>query len=108
MAAGAIARRAGVVASTLSFHIAALERAGLVRSWRVQRQIFYAPNMAEIRALLLFLMQDCCGGRPEICNDIFGSQANGCTDPACAPAPGGRTTRRKVKSPGKSRAPVRA
>jgi DNA-binding transcriptional ArsR family regulator len=69
--AGVIASSVGVQPSTLSFHVAALERAELLASWRVQRQIFYAPNFKGIRALLTFLTEDCCGGRPEICGDIF-------------------------------------
>ena len=36
--AGDIAKRVGVPPSTLSFHLKELDRAGLARSWRVQRQ----------------------------------------------------------------------
>lgn len=69
--AGEIAARLDVQPSTLSFHIAALERAGLVRSRRAQRHIIYAPNLDGLRDLVSFLTQDCCGGQPEICGDIF-------------------------------------
>lgn len=65
--AGEIADRLGVAPSTLSFHLATLERAGLLRSWRVQRQIFYAGDYDGTRRLIAFLMEDCCQGRPEIC-----------------------------------------
>jgi DNA-binding transcriptional ArsR family regulator len=70
--AGQIAEAIGVPPSTFSFHVAALERAGLVKSQRLQRQILYSPNLGGIRALVTFLLQDCCGGRPEICADILG------------------------------------
>ena len=47
--AGEIAERLGVVASTLSFHLKELDRAGLLRSWRRQRQIFYAADYEGTR-----------------------------------------------------------
>lgn len=68
--AGEIAGRLGVPASTLSFHLKELDRAGLLRSWRRQRQIFYAAHYDGFRRLLTFLTRDCCGGRPEICGDL--------------------------------------
>ena len=67
MPAGAIARAAGVPPSTLSTHLAQLEGAGLLRSWRQGRRIFYAADVDGIRRLLGFLVADCCNGRPEIC-----------------------------------------
>jgi DNA-binding transcriptional ArsR family regulator len=68
--AGEIAVRVGVVASTLSFHLKELDLAGLLHSWRRQRQVFYAADYAGTRELLTFLTRDCCGGRPEICGDL--------------------------------------
>jgi DNA-binding transcriptional ArsR family regulator len=68
--AGDIAERVGVVASTLSFHLKELDRAGLLRSWRRQRQVFYAADFEGTRGLLTFLTRDCCQGRPEICGDL--------------------------------------
>jgi DNA-binding transcriptional ArsR family regulator len=70
LAAGEIAERLGVPPSTLSFHLKELDRAGLVRSWRVQRQIRYAANYEGLRRLLTFLTADCCNGRPEICGGL--------------------------------------
>jgi ArsR family transcriptional regulator len=67
LAAGDIAGRMGVVPSTLSHHLAILERAGLARSRRMQRQIFYATDYEGTRRLLSFLMEDCCGGDPALC-----------------------------------------
>lgn len=68
--AGAIAERLGVPPSTLSFHLAHLERAGLVRSTRLQRQVIYAADVEGTRRLLTFLTADCCQGHPEICGGL--------------------------------------
>ena len=65
--AGEIAARIAVPPSTLSHHLAHLERAGLLRSWRVERRIFYAVDIEGTRRLLTFLTEDCCQGHPEIC-----------------------------------------
>jgi ArsR family transcriptional regulator len=65
--AGQIAAHLGAPASTMSSHLAQLERAGLLRSWREQRHIFYAVDLAGVQRLLAFLVNDCCGGRPELC-----------------------------------------
>lgn len=74
--AGEIAAELGVAPSTLSPHLAQLERAGLAASWRDERRIFYAVDVAGMRRLLLFLTEDCCGGHPELCRDL-GQAANG-------------------------------
>jgi protein-tyrosine-phosphatase/DNA-binding transcriptional ArsR family regulator len=68
--AGEIAARLSVPASTLSFHLAALERAGLTQATRQGRQIVHAVRIAGVRRLLGFLTETCCGGRPELCGDL--------------------------------------
>lgn len=65
--AGQIARRLHVPSSTLSTHLAQLERAGLLSSSREQQRIVYAVNVAGTRDLVRFLVSDCCGGQPELC-----------------------------------------
>lgn len=65
--AGQIAAQVGVPASTMSAHLAQLEHAGLLRSWREQRYIFYAVETERIREVVSFLINECCGGRPELC-----------------------------------------
>jgi len=65
--AGQIAERLDVPASTLSTHLAQLERAGLLRSWREQQRILYAVDTEGTRNLVGFLVNDCCGGQPELC-----------------------------------------
>jgi DNA-binding transcriptional ArsR family regulator len=67
-AAGEIAQALKVPAPTLSFHLKELEQAHLVSSQRVSRSIIYSANYDRMRGLLAFLMDDCCRGRPEICN----------------------------------------
>jgi len=67
MAAGGIARRLGVPANTLSAQLLVLANAGLVRARRDGRSIIYAINFEAMRDLLVFLTEDCCGGRAEMC-----------------------------------------
>lgn len=75
MVAGAIARHQHVPPSTLSHHLATLERAGLVQSERESRLIHYRADFAGMRQLLTFLMQDCCQGAPEMCADLLSDVA---------------------------------
>jgi len=65
--AGQIAERLRVPAATMSFHLMQLSHAGLVTSRRESRSIIYAVNVDAMNALLQFLTEDCCGGRPELC-----------------------------------------
>lgn len=65
--AGEIATRLGLSPSGLSFHVAILERAGLLASRRQGRSIIYMPCIVEAVVLGEFLTRDCCGGRPEDC-----------------------------------------
>ena len=73
LTAGAIAENAGVPNSTMSHHLATLERAGLVQSERESRLIHYQTDYAAMRRLLGFLMQDCCNGAPEMCPELPGA-----------------------------------
>jgi len=67
MAAGDIARATGSLANTLSTNLGILSVAGLVESRRDGRSIVYSAGYGRMRELLAFLMEDCCGGKPEIC-----------------------------------------
>lgn len=67
--AGEIAERLKVPPSTLSHHLATIERAGLASARRESRAIYYAADYDGIRRLVDFLMEDCCQGRPEIRGD---------------------------------------
>ena len=84
LASGEIAAELSVAPTAMSFHLAALERAGLVVSRREGRNIRYAVAIDRVRDLITFLTADCCGGRPEICA--------GLAPAACAPAAASLTT----------------
>jgi ArsR family transcriptional regulator, arsenate/arsenite/antimonite-responsive transcriptional repressor len=81
--AGAIAARMAIPPSTLSHHLGLLERARLLRSWRVERRILYAVDLEGTRRLLSFLTEDCCQGHPELCG-YRAAAAVCCDDPEAA------------------------
>lgn len=70
LAAGDIAIRLGLSPSKASFHLAALERAGLTQSTRQGRQIIHAVRFVTLRTAFAFLTEACCDGRPDLCGDI--------------------------------------
>ena len=70
LAAGEIGLRLGVPASTLSFHLRALEQAGLVAPTRHGRSLVYAARIERLRALLVFLAEACCEGNPARCGNL--------------------------------------
>jgi ArsR family transcriptional regulator len=78
MPAGEIAALAGTSSSGASFHLAHLERAGLIASRRESRSIVYSANYEGITGLGDFLMRDCCQGRPEICMPAASAAAACC------------------------------
>ncbi|MGO7201455.1 ArsR/SmtB family transcription factor [Rhizobium ruizarguesonis] len=80
MAAGAIAEKAEVSPSNISFHLKELERSGLITQQRESRSIIYTANYEALGDLIRFLMEDCCGGNPEICAPAAAFAA------CCAPA----------------------
>lgn len=82
LAAGDLARLLEVPQNTLSAHLSVLTRARLVVSGRHSRSIVYRANLAVIQETVLFLMQDCCGGRPEVCDPLVESLTPRCAPPA--------------------------
>jgi len=86
VAAGEIARRLAVIPNTLSANLNILSHAGLIGSRREGRSIIYAADYGAMSGLLGFLMQDCCGGAPEICAPLEGilARAAAC-DETCQP-----------------------
>jgi arsenate reductase len=67
---GDIAEALGVPPTGMSFHLAGLERSGLIAARRDGRRIFYAVHYEAMRRLLTFLTEDCCDGRPELCGGL--------------------------------------
>lgn len=65
--AGALSAMLDMPPSTLSHHLSALEHAGLIAGRRDGRRQFYAIVPDDVRALLAFLRDDCCGGNPALC-----------------------------------------
>ncbi len=65
--AGEIARRLDVPQNTMSAHLGILARAGIVRSERQSRSILYRADLDGLRALTVFLVNDCGAGSPELC-----------------------------------------
>ena len=83
LAAGDIARQLQVPQNTMSSHLAILARAGLVRPERRGRSIIYCADLAALRGVMLFLVNDCCGGRSELCEPLIANLTPCCpTEPA--------------------------
>jgi DNA-binding transcriptional ArsR family regulator len=62
VAAGAIADALDVPAPTLSFHLAQLANAGLIRSRQEGRFVYYSADFDAMNGLVGFLTENCCGG----------------------------------------------
>ena len=82
LAAGDIARVLAVPQNTMSSHLAILSRAGLVAAQRFGRSIVYRADLTRFQAVVLFMLRDCCDGRPEICAPLIEDLA-----PRCQPKP---------------------
>ena len=78
--AGEIARRLEVPQNTMSTHLAILARAGLIEAERQSRSIVYRPVVGRVREITTYLVQDCCGGRPELCEPLIADFT-----PCCSP-----------------------
>ncbi len=62
LAAGEIATKLDLPASSLSFHLAHLLRAGMITQVREGRSLIYAADFDRMRGLIDFLTEKCCGG----------------------------------------------
>jgi ArsR family transcriptional regulator, arsenate/arsenite/antimonite-responsive transcriptional repressor len=80
MPAGALAEAVGCPHNTLSTHVAILARAGLVYGTREGRTITYRADAGGTKALIGFLVKDCCEGKPELCGLLGGEE------PSCGSA----------------------
>lgn len=78
MSAGDISASLDVRQNTMSANLGILTRSGLIRCEREGRRIRYFADMEGMRGLLAFLMEDCCGGRPEQCQPFINELACAC------------------------------
>jgi DNA-binding transcriptional ArsR family regulator len=67
LSAGDIAKAVAVPQNTMSSHLAVLSRAGLVSARRFSRSIVYRADLTGLGAVVQFLLEDCCGGRADLC-----------------------------------------
>ncbi len=59
-----LAEMLGIPNATLSFHLKELLHAELLLVERQGRNLIYRPNVALVRELSGFLLENCCGGKP--------------------------------------------
>jgi ArsR family transcriptional regulator, arsenate/arsenite/antimonite-responsive transcriptional repressor len=76
--AGELARLLAVPQNTLSAHFNVLAHAKLVSRERRSREIIYRANLDRFREVALFLLKDCCGGRPDVCAPLIADLAPLC------------------------------
>jgi len=69
--AGELGERLDVKQNTMSANLTVLLNAGLVRNEREGRSIRYYADFDAVRGLLAFLMEECCGGRADLCQPII-------------------------------------
>jgi ArsR family transcriptional regulator len=81
LAAGDIARAIAIPQNTMSSHLSILSRAGLVSAQRFGRRIVYRADLIRFQAVVLFMLRDCCDGRPEICAPLIESLTPCCPKP---------------------------
>lgn len=65
----------------MSFHLNQLRFTGLVSSRRESRSIIYSANFKTMSDLIAYLTDNCCGGRPELCNPVAATSSGS----ECAP-----------------------
>lgn len=70
IAAGAVAERLAIPASTLSFHLKELAHAGLAEPRQQGRFIYYSANYKAMENLLAYLTENCCAGQQACSTDM--------------------------------------
>ena len=69
-AAGAIAEKLDIPASSLSFHLAQLSHAGLIVQRRESRSLIYSVEFGAMNGLMGYLTENCCGGEASVCAPV--------------------------------------
>jgi DNA-binding transcriptional ArsR family regulator len=62
----------------MSSHLAVLSRARLIIARKQGRSVIYAVDLEGTRALLSFLVEDCCRGTPQVCRPLIESTLAAC------------------------------
>lgn len=62
LSAGALAEALQLPNSSLSFHLAQLTNAGLIRQQRQGRSLIYSADYAAMNGLMGYLTENCCAG----------------------------------------------
>src|ERR1700757_5550252 len=70
MAAGRVADALGLAPNTLTFHFDRLRDAGLVTVRRDGRSMIYSARYETMNALIAYLTENCCRGRPDQCTPV--------------------------------------
>lgn len=65
--AGVIGERLGLPPSSLTFHLQALHRAGLITQQRASRQLLYSADFAAMNGLVGYLTDNCCAAEGVAC-----------------------------------------
>ena len=78
IAAGRLAELLDIPASSMSFHLTQLAQAKLVEARRESRSIIYSANFDAISGLIVFLMEDCCEGRTDVCAPVLEMARSAC------------------------------
>lgn len=65
--AGVIGERVGLQPSSLTFHLQALQRAGLITQVRSSRQLIYSADFKVMNGLVGFLTDKCCTAGNSTC-----------------------------------------
>jgi ArsR family transcriptional regulator len=66
--AGTIGDRIGLQPSSLTFHLQALQRAGLITQVRASRQLIYSADFEVMSGLVGFLTDKCCSAGDASCD----------------------------------------
>lgn len=81
MPAGEIAAHLDLAPNTLSSQLGILSHAGLISGHREGRVIRYAAETRAISELIVYLMEDCCNGHPEVCLSVQEAASAACCPP---------------------------
>lgn len=71
LAAGDLAEELNVQPNTLSAQLNILSACGLVRRQRQGRSIVCMADLSALNEVVLYLIEDCCEGRVEVCAPLL-------------------------------------